>query len=592
MSGVAEPVGKETGADEIPGPFLPLLAGAVLLLAALYLSPLLSFAYFGSDSGEYYRLSLLLAQTGHLPIGGSYAGWGTGYPDFPGLFVLVAGVAQGTGLDPATALAWSVPILAAGAFAPLYLLFRRIFPSDAVALLGAGFAAVAMPRAFSIAHPAPLALGDLLGVGALWMFVEGRRDARWYAPLALTAGAVIVTHHLSSFFLLVGALGGLLALEIFRPGAWSARFPTRELAFLGGFMLALVAFWFGAAPDFVTAVIGPSHLLGLSAPEIGVGLAIGAILLVAVAGALIAARRRHRSPSFPVTFPSDRSVVRDAVLLSVLIFGGIAVFTLTPLPGTTQTATVGELAFYAPVLLLGVVASGTRRLSGLSTIGPFTLAWLLALGGTAIYGLASGSTFLPVARDAEYLVIPVGLLAALALARLAARAHDARGFPAGAAVGAVALLLLGANAAVAFPPPADLGQFQEGLTTGDAALGMWAASGLPPGTVVASDHRLSSLLFGFDGARATWDSTPALFNGADRAAAIGELQHSPAPQTERPIQAVAVDGVMRSTGVALDPSALAVPLSPAAAGWLDTGPFVPIYEDGPSDVDWVSGPMT
>ena len=82
-----------------------------------------------------------------------------------------------------------------------------------------------MPRMFSLAHPAPLALGDLFVVAALWMFVEGRRDVRWYFPLALTGGALIVTHHLSTYFFLVSALGSLILLELAVPGRWSRRLP-------------------------------------------------------------------------------------------------------------------------------------------------------------------------------------------------------------------------------------------------------------------------------------------------------------------------------------------------------------------------------
>ncbi len=573
------------------GGYLLLLAGGFLLLAALYLSPDLSFAYFGSDTGEYYRLTVDLIANGRLPIGGPYQGWGTGYPDFPGLFVVAGGVAQSTGVGAETALILSIPLLSAFSVVPLFLLFRRLVPNEAVALLGAGFASVAMPRAFSMAHPAPLALGDLLGVAALWMFVEGRSDARWYLPLSLTAGAVILTHHLSSYFFLVGALGGLVVYELFRPGGWSRRFPLRELVFLAGFLIALDAYWFGLAPDFVATVIGTSKLFGLSARAIGIAVAAGAILLTTLAGLLISWRRRHPGHAFPVSFPSDRSVARDAGILAVLIFGGIALLTVVPVPGTTQTATVGELLFFTPVLVLGVVASGTRRLAGGSRLGPFALAWLLAIGGSAIFGLVTASSVLPPTRHAEYLVIPLGLLAALALVRWAARARDAYGGRGAAAVAAGALLLLAANAAIAFPPAADLGHFQEGLTPADAALGEWSGANLPGGTVIASDHRVSSLLFGFDDARATWDTTPALFTGENRSAASAELNESLAPHTLLPVQAVAVDATMRSTGVALNPSGLAEPMSASATAWLEAAPFVPLYENGPQAVYWVSGPL-
>jgi hypothetical protein len=575
----------------LPGAYVLWIAAGILLLAALYLQPLAGFAFFGSDTGEYYRLTTLLTSTGHLPVGGSYGGWGIGYPDFPGLFVLTAATSQSTGVDPLTALVAVVPLLSAFSIAPLFLLFRRIFPSDSVALLGAAFACVAMPRAFSMAHPAPLALGDLLGVAALWMFVEGRNDARWYLPLSVTGTALILSHHLSSYFFLVGALGSLVALELFRPNAWSSRFPSREIAFLVAFLLGLDVYWFAFAPDFVADVVTNSHLFGLSAPAIGLALAVGAILLGLLTARLLRWRRRHPYRSMRVSFPSDRSVLRDGLLIATAMFGGVAVLLVVPLPGTTQSATVGQILFFVPILGLVGFAAGTRRLTSDGRIGPFALAWLLAIGGSAIFGIVSQSPVILPSRHAEYLLIPVGLLVGLSVARFIARAHDIRGRRAAAAVVLGGLLLLAANAAIVYPPPQFLGGFQEGTTPRDLVLGMWTSNGLPPGTVVATDHRLSSLLFGFDGTRATWDSTPALFTGSDATNAGVELRGALAPHTLLPVDAIALDGTMRTVGVALSPSDPALPISGAALEWFQHGPFVPLYENQNEAVYWVSGPL-
>ena len=241
------------------------LLGLALVLVFLALEPYLSYAVFGSDSGEYYRLTFDLLTTGHVPLGAAYGGWGTAYPDFPGIFVLAGAGAGAMGLDPFTALTVILPVVAVLSVFPLFLLFRRLYPHDTVALLAAGLASVAMPRMFSLAHPAPLALGDFLVVAALWMLLESRRDARWYLPLALTSGALIVTHHLSTYFFGVSALGGLLFLELWRPGLWSRRFPTRELAYLGGFLTATFVFWFFGTTSFVAKVVLPAFPSSLHA---------------------------------------------------------------------------------------------------------------------------------------------------------------------------------------------------------------------------------------------------------------------------------------------------------------------------------------
>ncbi len=572
-----------------------LLAGLAVLLVALALEPNLGYAAFGSDTGEYYYLTHQLVLTGGLPHGAAYGGWGTAYPDFPGIFLLAGAGAQAMSLGAFSALTVIIPAVAVLSVLPLFLLFRRLIPNDHIALLASALASVAMPRIFSLAHPAPLALGDLLAVSALWMLVESRHDARWFVLLVPTSAALIVTHHLSSYFFAIGALGGIVLLELWRPGLWSRRFPSREFAFLAGFLTATFGFWFYGTTEFVAKVLLPG--LGFSA---GVGfVSFEALGLLVVAGcAAVVRARRARRPSGRawVRVPTDRSLVRDLVAIVAVVFAAAALLLVVPLPGTTQVTKPAALLWFAPVLALGALCAGSRRALTPSRLGPFALAWLGALGlsaavmlGFAILGssvrslgvLADLASTLAPDRHVEYLMIPIALLVAVGAARLVARAGDAGGRRALVAASVAVVLLVGANAAIAYPPQADFGGFEEGLTHGDAALWMWVGLAIPPGATVASDHRLSSFLFGFDGLRATWVTTPALFTGSSWAEARAELNASgvPNPALSAPIDFVAIDAVMY-TGVALNPSDLALPLSPAAIAWFGCPAFVPVYENG------------
>jgi hypothetical protein len=269
-----------------------LLAGLAVLLVALVLEPNLGYAAFGSDTGEYAYLTSHLVATGSIPHGAAYGGWGTAYPDFPGIFLLAGSGSEALSVGPFTALSVIVPAVAALSVLPLFLLFRRLYPNDHVALLASAVASVAMPRLFSLAHPAPLALGDLLAVAALWMFVESRRDSRWFVLLAPTSAALIVTHHLSSYFFVLGALGGVVFLELWRPGLWSRRFPIREFAFVAAFVSATFAFWFYGTSEFVSKVLLPG--LGES-PAVGF-LSFEALGLVVVAGGAAIVRWRRSLP--------------------------------------------------------------------------------------------------------------------------------------------------------------------------------------------------------------------------------------------------------------------------------------------------------
>ncbi|MGD1099992.1 MAG: hypothetical protein ABR888_06620 [Thermoplasmata archaeon] len=595
MASSESPGGSAVG-DERP-PLRPetllLLGGLALLLVFLALEPYLSYAVFGSDTGEYYRLTLDLVSTGTLPHGAAYAGWGSAYPDFPGIYLLAGGGAGALGIDPFSALAILVPVVAVLSVFPLFLLFRRLYPHDTVALLAAAVASLVMPRLFSIAHPAPLALGDFLCVGALWMLVESRRDVRWFVPLSLTGGALVLTHHLSSYFFVVSALGAVFLLEMWRPGLWSRRFPSRELAFVAAFVTGTFAFWFYGTTTFTSKVL--DFALG-NRPYIGFALFEGLGLAAVLGAALLIRWRRSRPRSTRawVRLPADRSVARDAAVLSVVIFGAICIVLVVPVPGTAQSTTPAAILWFSPVLVLGILCAGSRRVLSPSRVGPFALAWAGALGvsaglliglsllapvfpGTPALGGVS-STLSPY-RHVEYLFLPIGLLVAVGTARLVTRVRDRAGRRAFFAVCVGVAVLLAANAAIVYPPQNDFGGFEEGLTHGDAALWMWVGIAAPPSWTVATDHRLSSMIFGVDGNPTTWFTTTALFTGSNWSAAAAELRSVGTPYTDRPIDLVAVDSVMY-TGVALDPSKLALPLSAPAVGWFEKLPFLPVYENG------------
>ncbi len=575
-----------------------LLFGLALVLVFLALEPFLSYALFGSDTGEYFRLTSDLLSTGTLPHGSAYTGWGTAYPDFPGIYLLAGAGAGALGLSAFSALTVLVPVVAVLSVFPLFLLFRRLYPNDTVAILGAAFASVAMPRLFSIAHPAPLALGDFLCVAALWMLVEGRRDARWYLPLSLTAGALVVTHHLSSYFFAVSALGGILLLELWRPGLWSRRFPSRELVFLAGFLTATLAFWFYGTTSFVSKVLLPSVGPGVGFAGFE---ALGLVALGLTALLLRWRRGRPRSTRAWVRLPTERSFVRDMLAIAVIVFALISVVLFVPVPGTGQVTTPAAILWFAPVLGLGLLCAGSRRVPTAARLGPFALTWTGALGASAAALIAvsaaggwlrladatSLAATLSPSRHVEYLMIPIGLLVAISAARLVALAGDRGGRRAVVAASLGVVVLLAANAAIVYPPQADFGGFEEGLTHDDAALWLWVGIAAPPSWAVASDHRLSSMIFGFDGNPATWDSTPALFNGNASAwpSAVAELRLAqvPTPNLVHPIDLVVVDSVMYS-GVALNPADLAQPLSVAAIAWFEALPFVVLYENGPNVV--------
>src|SRR2546429_6133523 len=204
------------------------LAAVVLVSITVRLSPLWSFLYWGSDTGEYFSILRALVRGDHLST--TYYGWGVTYPYFPGMFFAQAGFVDLGGLDVPTTINLLVPVLGALAVLPMFLLGRQMTGDDRFALFAAAFLAGAIPVAYTTAHTAPATVGELLAVAGLLCFVRLRTDGRAMVPLLLVTATLIATHHLSLYFFLIMVLGTIVVEGLARP--WR-RNPgaTREEAF-------------------------------------------------------------------------------------------------------------------------------------------------------------------------------------------------------------------------------------------------------------------------------------------------------------------------------------------------------------------------
>jgi hypothetical protein len=575
---------------------LPLLLGSLVLFALfLGLEPLLLFGAWGSDSGEYATLTRALLNHGQFLLSG-YTGWGFGYPYFPGTFEVGAGIAAATGADPLWTLEVAIPALGALGAVPFFLFFRRVVPSDTAAFVGAALTSVSSVRLLVISHAAPQTLGDLLWIASLWFLVEQRRDPRWLVLLSLSSAALILTHHLSSYFFLISGVGLVLGLELYQPGRWSRRFPIRELAFMGAFAVGLFAYWFDYAPPFAQVIV-TEGLLRASPILAPVG-AVGGMVLCALVIHLrrtLARRKGSARGAWRLKWPSEWRKLRDGAVLGGLVLAGVAALFVVPLPGTQDYVSTLSALWYLPVLALVPLAAGMKGALPVSRLGPGAFALLIVIGLSALFALATANGEIPADRHPEFLVPPLALVAGLSVAILLEPGWLPVGRSKAATTLAVlaVLALVGANAATAYPPPAALEGFQEGFTPQDVSLAGWMAISLPAGTSLASDHRLSDLYFYDSGGNpASWDNSTCLFEGSNEFCAYHDLEDSflPNPPIQGMVDVVAVDSTMRSTGVALDPSLPAVPMSAAALDRLQGPGFVLLYSAGGQSAWWVDWP--
>src|SRR2546422_718270 len=204
------------------------LSAVALVSIAVRLSPLWSFLYWGSDTGEYFSILRALVRSDHLST--TYYGWGVTYPYFPGMFFAQAGFVDLGGLDVPTTINLLVPILGALAVLPMFLVAHRMTGDDRFALFAAAFLAGAIPVAYTTAHTAPATVGELLALAGLLCFVRLRTDGRAIVPLLLVTATLIATHHLSLYFFLILVFGAIVLEGLARPWRWTAG-AKREVMF-------------------------------------------------------------------------------------------------------------------------------------------------------------------------------------------------------------------------------------------------------------------------------------------------------------------------------------------------------------------------
>ena len=376
------------------------LLAIVALALVLRLSPLTRFVYFGSDVGEYFRISHGLATTGHVAL--PYPGWGVTYPYFPGMFFLVAGTSFG-GLEIGGSLSIVVPALAALIPAIVFLVAVRVLHEPSVGLLAAAFVAVAMPHAFQTAHPIPATVGELLAVSILLLWLRLPKDHRTWALLVPATLALVVTHHLSAYFLIVMLLIGLVVVGVVRASPLEGnRARALYVAFLAG---AALAFWLGYATTFRTSILTDVDIrpwwLPLAGFPVLVGILVGAVIL-----------RRRFSWRYRPRYPSLRHVVAGYGVALGFIYALMSSAVFVGIIGTRIRLSPEVLWYFLPFFSLLAMAGAGRKHMDFTRRGLESGGWFLALALSAAFGAAAAARVIIPYRHVEYMVvvlaIPVG----------------------------------------------------------------------------------------------------------------------------------------------------------------------------------------
>jgi hypothetical protein len=234
--------------------------------------------------------------------------------------------------------------------------------------------------------------------------------------------------------------------------------------------------------------------------------------------------------------------------------------------------------------------------------GIFLIAWMTGVGLAVVGSVAAGGQVIILYRFTQYMMEPwaifigfgaVWLLSLISKGYPVKSASSVQSRPHRALPVAVIITILIISAgALAYPPKSAMSGFQEGITEEEMIGVIWSDNNIESGAAVATDHRLSSMLFGFAGLNASWDYVELVFTEDNFADARDELNCSGLPSGRKRIDYVMLSDELKS-GVALVQWEQAEPISDASLEKFSQNPFYTIYDTGEVQIyfiDWKYDP--
>jgi uncharacterized integral membrane protein len=339
---------------------------------AIRLAPLMDFSLWGSDWGEYHLIGQGLIDNGTHP--GTNLGWGEAYVDFPGMFDLAGAIALVTGVPLSQVLLFIVPCVTALSSLLVAMIVLRLTKDPWAALISAAILAVIFPEVFQNSHPVPGAIGSVILLAVILLFLigdvwrweskgEARRPLCIYILMMILLLALLVTHHMSMLFALLAiAVAHLLRAYLVRGVE-----PEREAWGIWSILTMMTlttVFWLLFATTFRDEVM--IDLFDMPGGYVMVGAFIIGFLVFIVGARFISSRRAigpflgDGPPNPPYSSPSNLRLILGVFLVSgliIMVMGATFGF-----PGTQIDPGMAFIPYFIPVLLVFALGVGSTDL--------------------------------------------------------------------------------------------------------------------------------------------------------------------------------------------------------------------------------------
>ena len=233
------------------------LISITIISMLLRVIKLYEFAIWGSDSGEHYFLINQLIRTGKIEL--EYNGWGLAYPYFQGMHVYITGFVQTANISSYQGLTLIVPITAAFSVVLVFCISNILCHDPRVGLMSAAFIGVVLPHVYSSSHPMPGSLGGVFLLLCIFLLLKTYDNKRFLIPLILTSFALVITHHMTTYFLIITVIMVILIQTWLqyrnaKPKLWLFRTRLNIIYLLLLVTIALI-YWLSYAAPFYDKIL-------------------------------------------------------------------------------------------------------------------------------------------------------------------------------------------------------------------------------------------------------------------------------------------------------------------------------------------------
>lgn len=527
-----------------------------IFLFAYVIRAIPSWLYWGwgNDFGIYYGLCLRILE--YKTIFPPYDGWGASYNYFPMLYLITLAIYLPTKINLAFLLKIIAPIIGALTVIVFYFIAKELTDKK-IAIVTAATLAGNPFHAYQTSHAAPLTVGHLfLTISLLLFLLKGRKKVA-YPFLIISSILLVLSHHLSTA-IYITIIFGIILFRALKEN----KIDLADIAYFSFITLFTFLYWALFATPVVYNLISPIIFIP---PLIFFILFYSSAILALM---LICFLKIKYSPK---PFDSKREIkLLFAIFIFLLSF--TILFSIEDF-GTGFAFHISSVPFLLPTyIILSLSIIGWNRIKTMKNDAEIRGMLILLL--FFFFSSLLIKNFILVARSIEYLAYPISLLSAVAVVAIIKEKF--------ASIKKIAystfVILILISGATTYEVEDRTTNFEEKIPY-EVYEAIEYLQTISPNLTVASDHRISTLLWAY-GFNTTYHYAFHLWFSTNwtNKSCLRELYGYGCGGNFSKIGYVVIDSVMLRDGVQLFPNGTENKMDASCFNKFNHEPFELIFE--------------